>query len=78
MQNTLCRMAVLRATLSAAMPWPLKFELLPESLRKAAAQFLQDDIKAKGNHLSTGFVGVSYLLPDLTRAGMVDTAPQIC
>ncbi len=52
----------------------LKFELLPESLRRVAAQYLQDDIKAKGNHLSTGFVGVSYLLPVLTRAGMVDTA----
>jgi alpha-L-rhamnosidase len=52
----------------------LKFELLPESLRTAAAQYLQEDIKAKGNHLSTGFVGVSYLLPDLTRAGMADTA----
>jgi len=52
----------------------LKFELLPENLRATAALLLQDGIKAKGNHLSTGFVGVSYLLPDLTRAGMVDTA----
>jgi alpha-L-rhamnosidase len=52
----------------------LKFELLPENLRASAAQYLQEDIKAKGNHLSTGFVGVSYLLPDLTHAGMVSTA----
>ncbi len=52
----------------------LKFELLPESLRARAAQYLEDDIKAKGNHLSTGFVGVSYLLPVLTNAGKVDTA----
>jgi Bacterial alpha-L-rhamnosidase 6 hairpin glycosidase domain/Alpha-L-rhamnosidase N-terminal domain/Bacterial alpha-L-rhamnosidase concanavalin-like domain/Bacterial alpha-L-rhamnosidase C-terminal domain len=52
----------------------LKFELLPDALRPVAAQYLQDDIKAKGNHLSTGFVGVSYLLPVLTKAGMVDTA----
>jgi len=52
----------------------LKFELLPDELRAKAAQYLEDDIKAKGNHLSTGFVGVSYLLPVLTRAGKLDTA----
>jgi alpha-L-rhamnosidase len=52
----------------------LKFELLPEELRPKAAQYLEDDIKAKGGHLSTGFVGVSYLLPVLAQAGKVDTA----
>jgi alpha-L-rhamnosidase len=52
----------------------LKFDLLPENLRAKAAQYLEDDIKAKGMHLSTGFVGVSYLLPVLTRAGKIDTA----
>ena len=52
----------------------LKFELLPDELRSKAAQYLEDDIKAHGNHLTTGFVGVSYLLPVLTRAGKLDTA----
>ena len=52
----------------------LKFELLPDALRPLAAKYLEDDIKAKGNHLSTGFVGVSYLLPTLTNAGKLDTA----
>ena len=52
----------------------LKFGLLPDGLRPTAAKYLQEDIIAKGNHLSTGFVGVSYLLPDLTQQGMVDTA----
>jgi len=52
----------------------LKFDLLPENLRAQAAQYLDDDIKAKGGHLSTGFVGVSYLLPVLTQAGKADTA----
>ena len=47
----------------------LKFDLLPEELRPKAAQYLEDDIKAKGWHLSTGFVGVSYLLPVLTDGG---------
>jgi len=52
----------------------LKFELLPEDLRPKAAQYLEEDIKAKGNHLSTGFVGVSYLLPVLAEAGKVNIA----
>ncbi len=52
----------------------LKFELLPEALRARAAQYLENDIKAKGGHLSTGFIGVSYLLPVLTEMGKADTA----
>jgi hypothetical protein len=52
----------------------LKFDLLPDELRVKAADYLDEDIKAKGMHLATGFVGVSYLLPVLTRAGKVDTA----
>src|SRR6185437_4363157 len=52
----------------------LKFELLPEDVRPRAAQYLQDDIKSKGGHLSTGFLGVSYLLPILTEAGKADSA----
>ncbi|MGO9110817.1 MAG: family 78 glycoside hydrolase catalytic domain [Thermoguttaceae bacterium] len=55
----------------------LKFDLLPEGLRPKAVQYLEDDIKAKGWHLSTGFVGVSYLLPVLTQAGKVDTAYRL-
>ncbi len=52
----------------------LKFELLPDALRPLAAKYLEDDIHGKGDHLSTGFVGVSYLLPVLTNAGKLDTA----
>ncbi len=55
----------------------LKFELLPDELRPKAAQYLADDIKAKGGHLSTGFVGVSYLLPVLTQMGKADTAYEL-
>ncbi|HEY4416908.1 MAG TPA: family 78 glycoside hydrolase catalytic domain [Verrucomicrobiae bacterium] len=55
----------------------LKFELLPDELRPRAAQYLEDDIKTKGWHLSTGFVGVSYLLPVLTQAGKADTAYRL-
>jgi alpha-L-rhamnosidase len=55
----------------------LKFELLPDELRPKAAQYLEEDVRAKGNHLSTGFVGVSYLLPVLTEAGKADTAYRL-
>jgi alpha-L-rhamnosidase len=55
----------------------LKFELLPDDLRPKAAQYLAEDIDAKGGHLSTGFVGVSYLLPVLTQCGKIDTAYRL-
>lgn len=52
----------------------LKFDLLPNELRDQAAKYLVENIQSKGGHLSTGFVGVSYLLPVLTEAGRADTA----
>jgi alpha-L-rhamnosidase len=52
----------------------LKFDLLPTSLRDEVVQLLENDVIAKGNHLSTGFVGVSYLLPVLTEGGKRSTA----
>lgn len=52
----------------------LKFDLLPENLRPNVVQLLENDVVAKGNHLSTGFVGVSYLLPSLTKGGKDATA----
>ncbi len=53
----------------------LKFDLLTaDEGRRQAVQFLADDIAARGNHLSTGFVGVSYLLPVLTAGGKLDVA----
>ena len=55
----------------------LKFELLPEELRQKAADYLEQDIQAKGEHLSTGFIGVGYLLPVLTQYGKTETAYQL-
>ena len=55
----------------------LKFELLPDDLRLKAAQYLDEAIQSKGGHLSTGFIGVSYLLPVLTQYGKADTAYQL-
>ena len=55
----------------------LKFDLLDEPNRSMAVKYLLEDIAAKKDHLSTGFVGVSYLLPTLTRFGAVDLAYRL-
>ncbi len=52
----------------------LKFDLIPAPLRDEVTQLLENDVIAKGNHLSTGFVGVSYLLPVLSDGGKNGTA----
>ncbi len=52
----------------------LKFNLLPDALREKAAKFLVDDIKSRGNHLSTGFLGTIYICHELSRAGYTDVA----
>ena len=62
-------MAASQGNTQSAYAMALKFELLPEDLRPKAAQYLEEDIKAKGKHLSTGFFGVSCLLPVLTQYG---------
>ncbi len=69
--------AAITGSTQCAYAMALKFDLLPEALRPVAAQLLENDIIAKGDHLSTGFVGVSYLLPALTAAGKTDTAYRL-
>jgi alpha-L-rhamnosidase len=52
----------------------LHFGLLEEEQRARATDLLVADIEAKGGHLSTGFVGVSYLCHVLTANGRPDVA----
>ena len=52
----------------------LRFDLLPDDLRPKAAQYLVENIKAHHNHLTTGFVGVTSLLPALMSENQVDAA----
>jgi alpha-L-rhamnosidase len=52
----------------------LAFDLLPAHLVDAAVQHLVADIRARGDHLSTGFVGVALLCPVLTDHGHADLA----
>ena len=51
----------------------LAFDLLPESLKEAAAGFLANDVKSFG-HLTTGFVGTPLLCKTLAETGHADLA----
>lgn len=52
----------------------LMFNLLPEDMREKSAKLLVDDIKSRGNHLSTGFLGTPYLCHVLSDNGYTDVA----
>lgn len=55
----------------------LAFDLLPQHLREAALHHLVENIKALNWHLSTGFIGISHLNPQLTLAGRADVAYRL-
>jgi alpha-L-rhamnosidase len=55
----------------------LAMDLLPASLRPAAARHLVANIARHDWHLTTGFVGVSHLCPVLTEAGYADVAYRL-
>lgn len=52
----------------------LSFGLLPQHLAANAAGHLAADIQARGNRLTTGFLGVALLCPVLTAYGHADLA----
>ncbi|MFD4948286.1 alpha-L-rhamnosidase [Streptomyces sp. NPDC058239] len=55
----------------------LSMNLVPDTLRKAAADRLVALIEAKDWHLSTGFLGTPRLLPVLTDTGHTDVAYRL-
>ena len=55
----------------------LRFNLLPDDLRPKAAQYLADNVSNHQDHLTTGFIGVSYLLPALCSENKIDTAYRV-
>lgn len=55
----------------------LAFNLLPENVCARAAEHLVENIKALDWHLSTGFIGISHLNPQLTLAGHADVAYRL-
>ena len=55
----------------------LHMNLLPDSLRAAAANKLAAKIEANHGLLATGFLGTPYLLEELTRQGHADLAYKL-
>ncbi|MBN1394663.1 MAG: family 78 glycoside hydrolase catalytic domain [Pirellulales bacterium] len=55
----------------------LAFDLLPEDKQTIAVERLVADIKARDNHLSTGFLGTSELLSVLSEYGHNDLAYKL-
>jgi len=55
----------------------LQFGLLTEALKAKAIRRLTDNIRERGDRLSTGFLGVGYLLPALTDSGELDVAYKL-
>jgi len=55
----------------------LVMNILPPEQRHRAAEHLVRTIARRDNHLATGFVGVSYLLPVLTEYGYTDLAYEL-
>jgi alpha-L-rhamnosidase len=52
----------------------IAFDLLPDSLIPVAAERLAADVRARGMHLTTGFLGTPQLLPVLSGTGHLDVA----
>jgi alpha-L-rhamnosidase len=55
----------------------LHFDLLPVEARPAVVAALVRDIESRGKHLSTGFVGASYLPFVLSDNGQMDLAYEV-
>lgn len=55
----------------------LHMDLLPDSLRAAAADKLAADIKAHNWHLTTGFLGTPYIMLELSKSGHSDVAYKL-
>ncbi|MGC8781143.1 MAG: family 78 glycoside hydrolase catalytic domain [Anaerolineae bacterium] len=55
----------------------LHFDLLPPALRPVAVDQIVRDIRRRNNHLSTGFVGASYLPFVLSEGGRLDVAYEL-
>jgi alpha-L-rhamnosidase len=51
---------------------PLYFELLDEKIEKKSFNFLIADLEKRNRHISTGFIGLTYLFPVLTKFGRSD------
>lgn len=67
----------LRPPTQTAHVLALHIGLLDEHEIRPAADRLADEVKARGYHLTTGFLGTPWLLDALTDAGRIDTAYRL-
>ncbi|MGG1636212.1 family 78 glycoside hydrolase catalytic domain [Paenibacillus sp. NRS-1760] len=67
----------IKGNTQAGYVFALHMELLDGDIKKKAAEHLVKNIKSKNWHLSTGFLGVGYLLPVLTEAGYTEVAYRL-
>ncbi|RLD73419.1 MAG: hypothetical protein DRJ10_17855, partial [Bacteroidetes bacterium] len=56
---------------------PLNFGIVPKAYEKAVADKIAENVIANDNHLTTGFLGVSLLLPTLSDFGYNDLAYKV-
>lgn len=56
---------------------PLAFGITPPNLKDQVVANVVKDVKKRGNHLSTGFLGTGYLLPVLSENGFHELAYQV-
>ena len=56
---------------------PVAFGITPPELRDAVVGKIVENIKARDNHLTTGFLGTKYLLPILSEYGHHELAYKI-
>lgn len=56
---------------------PLAFGLAPEEVRTEVAKNIADNVRARDNHPTTGFLGTAYLLPILSDFGYHDLAYNV-
>jgi alpha-L-rhamnosidase len=55
----------------------LQFDMLPENLRQQAVGRLVQNIEKYNNHITTGFLGTSYICDVLSRFGRTDVAYKL-
>ena len=78
-QSALChgRWSTSRAARRRATAWRCVSICCRKHCGGQRPQYLADDVAAHQNHLTTGFIGVSYLLPSLCSQGQVKTAYDV-
>jgi alpha-L-rhamnosidase len=67
----------LSANSQTAYVLALAFDLLPEQNKASAAKRLAEDIRSRGYHLSTGFLGTPHLARVLSENGYLDVAYEL-